>query len=136
MNTPNASGQLSTYNTSTITNTWYRCHITCGLQSGYTSCLQIIVNSTSTGISDLSNSFNISLYPNPSKTFFTMRVESSQQNNYSLFIRDITGSIIYQQHDIMLSESFHFVTTFSNGMYFAEIIQGDERRIMRLIMSN
>ena len=85
----------------------------------------------------------IAIYPNPSNNYFTINVSATpalkgalSDNGYSLVVRDVIGRVVYQKENISSDESFNFGEMLSGGIYVAEIKQGDDRKVIRLIKNN
>ena len=75
---------------------------------------------------------DISIYPNPGYNYFTILIESNP-NKYRLNIYDLSGKIVEEWKDIDSDQPFDFGQTLSPGIYFVEIIQANQSKVMKLI---
>ncbi|MEI6948633.1 chondroitinase family polysaccharide lyase [Paraflavisolibacter sp. H34] len=76
--------------------------------------------------------FDILLAPNPSPGAFTLRVNSSSEEGIRIQIADVEGRIL-KTLTAAPGKTFHVGHDLGSGIYFAEIIQGDQRKVLKLI---
>jgi hypothetical protein len=77
---------------------------------------------------------NVSLYPNPSKGYFTIRMKN--ETPYNVTIYSMNGAIIYSRKGV--DQSIHKVnleSTVSKGFYQVVFRQGENSIVKRLIIS-
>ena len=86
-------------------------------------------------LSETENEMEAFIYPNPSKNFFSININSSTHENYNLVVRDMIGRVVAQWNKLESSQPFDFGNELSNGIYFAEVINGDARKILRMVKS-
>ena len=79
--------------------------------------------------------FEPGIYPNPSALNFTLQSEIEPETEIALTIFDIAGKAINSFKNIR-STSFTFGENLSPGIYFAEIISGNNRKIIKLVKNN
>lgn len=91
-----------------------------------------------TGILDLVNLNQISAYPNPFSSLITLQWQQTDLTGTQIVLRDGTGRIIRKQM-ITASSSYDKSLTlnnledFSSGIYFIELIQGDEHATVKIM---
>ena len=76
---------------------------------------------------------SIKVLPNPASYYFTMGIQSTNKEKVKLTILDITGRVIEQRTDVIANGVLQLGHKYHPGIYIAEIIQGNERIILRLI---
>ena len=74
----------------------------------------------------------VQVYPNPSQSAFKVIVNTAGKDKITLTVSDVMGKIVYQttQSD---SRNISFGDNLKPGIYFAELVEGDKRRIIKLI---
>ena len=90
------------------------------------------------GIQDLVNTNKITAYPNPFSSIITIEWTQGDLTGAQLAIRDGSGRMIKSQE--IASESAYDrsltitdLQELSNGVYFIEIVKGDERAVLKII---
>lgn len=78
-------------------------------------------------------SFKIAVLPNPSRTLFTLSIESNNDSPFSIRILDLLGREIDRLGNISANSVVKIGDKLNTGFYLAEIIQGDERKIVKLV---
>ena len=87
---------------------------------------------TSTGMI-VGGSFKVSVLPNPSRTSFTLFLESNNELPVNIRILDVQGREINRSGNISANSIIKLGDKLNTGFYLAEIIQGDERKIVKLV---
>lgn len=90
------------------------------------------------GIQDLVNANKITAYPNPFSSIITIEWTQADLAGAQLAIRDGSGRTIKTQEITTGSASDKSLTItdlndLSNGVYFIEIVKGDERAVLKII---
>ncbi len=75
----------------------------------------------------------VRIYPNPSHNQFLLDVISPDQEDCFLLVRDLTGREIESYNHVAVNKTFSFGKGLPGGFYFAEVVQGDVRKIIRVI---
>jgi len=73
------------------------------------------------------------IYPNPSPDHFTLRVLSDDLSTCKLIVHDLTGRVVEYMESVSPGVSVEFGKQFSGGVYLVEIIQGEERKVLRVV---
>jgi hypothetical protein len=89
---------------------------------------------TGKGGSDESNSsLNVKASPNPSTDQFTLVIESNSKEPVTLKIADVSGRMVSLKPGIAPNTTLKTGSELRNGVYFAEVMQGQERKVIKLI---
>jgi hypothetical protein len=71
--------------------------------------------------------------PNPSSTFFNLAVRGSNDLPVTVKIMDIFGRVVERHDRVAANTVLKVGGRWTNGSYYAEIIQGDQRRIIKIL---
>jgi hypothetical protein len=86
------------------------------------------VEFTFTGITDLSNAYNVRIYPNPTDNMFYLQADFGKSMDIELSIKDITGRDIMRVESVsgvsQINRSFN-IETLSNGIYYVNLRTAD-----------
>jgi hypothetical protein len=77
--------------------------------------------------------FNVKVFNNPTETFFQLMVESNSAEKITLRIFDVAGRTIENKQTVDIGKIITVGSSYFNGVYFAEIIQGVNRKVVKLI---
>jgi hypothetical protein len=78
------------------------------------------------------NVLEVKAFPNPSQRYFTIIVESNSTEAVQVRVFDIAGRKVGEMKKAK-GESISFGDNLTIGTYFAEVIQGDKRKTVKLI---
>ena len=78
-------------------------------------------------------SLKVSVLPNPSRTSFTVSIESDNDLPVNIMIFDVQGREINRLRNISANSIIKLGNNLKTGFYLAEIIQGNERKIVKLV---
>jgi hypothetical protein len=81
-------------------------------------------------------SFSAAVYPNPSTYEFTIMVNSNNAEPINIKILDVNGNVKSVQTVFAKSNIIKVGSNLPGGTYIAEIIQGKNRRVLKLIKLN
>lgn len=76
--------------------------------------------------------FNVKVLNNPSKNFFTLQLQSSNTETIELRVMDLQGRRILSKR-IAAQGTYSFGQELMSGTYIVEIVQGAERKTLKLI---
>lgn len=76
---------------------------------------------------------SVQVLPNPSTVEFTLVIKAEQTGNINLRVLDIHGRVLEQRNNISPSQKLTIGEGFHSGIYFAEITQGTERKVIKLL---
>lgn len=78
--------------------------------------------------------FDVVVMPNPTQQQFAVTVKSSDAKTaVSVRIATVNGKLIETKTGLSSGEVFKLGARYKAGVYFAEIIQGNNRRVVRLV---
>ena len=78
--------------------------------------------------------FDLKAYPNPTTSHFNVKLESSNITQpITLNVVDVSGKLIEVRKNLVAGQTFQLGANYRPGMYFVEMIQGDSRRIVKLV---
>ena len=124
-----AEGTLGTGNISRVNFTY---------GSGCVSSRTMIIGSVNctVGIEDAEAISNLSITPNPSNGLFKLEINTVNQQNFNLAVRDVNGKLVYE--DLIkvsgtLTKNIDF-TKLAKGVYFMQIQSGENSRVEKLII--
>ena len=81
----------------------------------------------------MGESFKVAVLPNPSKTSFTLSIESHNESPVNIRILDVQGRVIDRLGNISANSIIKLGDKLKTGFYLAEIVQGEERKIVKLV---
>jgi hypothetical protein len=78
--------------------------------------------------------FDLKVYANPTSNSFGLQPMSSDKHTRMLLrITDVSGRVIAIYDQLKDSQNLIIGDAFDKGVYFAELIQGDQRKVIRLL---
>ena len=79
------------------------------------------------------NELKITVSPNPTTTYFSLKLESKYDMPVNLIVFDEMGLITDIRSKLAANSTIQFGYNYHSGIYFAEMIQGTERKVVQLI---
>ena len=83
-----------------------------------------------------SSDLEVLAYPNPSSTLFNIQVKSADSRPISVRLMDITGKNLETFSIIDKGSAIKVGANLRSGTYFAEVIQGEKRKVVKLVKAN
>ena len=77
--------------------------------------------------------FKIDIIPNPSNNYFNLVINTSDASPVTIRIMDVLGRVVEIKNNMAVSEKYTFGNSIKPGVYLAEIIQGKNRKVIRLV---
>jgi hypothetical protein len=74
--------------------------------------------------------------PNPSNGYFNLVINSSDATPVSVQVVDIMGRVIETHPKIASTGILRIGHGWGAGTYIAEIVQGDQRKVVRIVKTN
>lgn len=71
--------------------------------------------------------------PNPTTHSFTLALQSSSSSSLTLLVRDGSGRLIERRTGVVANTTLKFGSNYRPGAYYAELMQGKERIIVKLV---
>ena len=89
-------------------------------------------------IDNATSKLAISALPNPSANYFTIRISATNSSQkISMRVTDIVGRTIEQRDNLQTRSTIQIGNAFRPGTYIVEFVQGNERKMLKLVkMSN
>ncbi len=75
----------------------------------------------------------VGVMPNPSSTFFTLVINSGDKTPVMVKVTDMVGRTIAVKENVSANTTLKMGDNWLGGVYFAEVIQGKERVLLKLI---
>ncbi len=99
--------------------------------AGTSNSLKTTSEATNTASSG--EDLKVTVMPNPSTTFFTLKLESKYATPVNMRVMDASGRVVDAKSQIESNSTIQIGQNYSSGTYFAEMIQGAQRKIVRLV---
>jgi hypothetical protein len=93
-------------------------------------------NTTDKEVITTEEDLKVTVSPNPSTTYFTLKIESKYETPVNLRVMDSRGRVIDARSQIAANSTLQVGHNYASGTYYAEIIQGTQRKIIQLIKIN
>jgi hypothetical protein len=120
-----------------IVNSEYRnsyISVTGGTVTGATARINTAATSTQVDTPAPTLLFDIKASPNPTTSYFNVKLESDNISQpISMNVVDISGKVIEMRKNLVAGQTFQLGANYRPGMYFVELLQGDRRRIVKLV---
>lgn len=84
-------------------------------------------------VSEPMDDLRITVAPNPSKNYFTLRLESKHDLPIHLLVRDAAGRVVDARGRLTANSTIQIGHNYYSGIYFAEMIQGSKHKTVQLI---
>lgn len=85
-------------------------------------------------VTEVTPEFSLRAYPNPSTSQFTVQIESSNRNEkIEVRVMDLNGRVVEMFHNLSANQTLKLGGNYRPGMYVVEMIQGNERKQLKLI---
>jgi hypothetical protein len=110
------------------------------------SALTVVPNNKNTAVTQSSTSegkqtetvtteeaLKVTVMPNPSTTYFTLKLESKYQTPVNIRVLDLNGRVVDARTKVSPNSTFQLGANYQTGTYFAEMIQGTNRKVVQLI---
>lgn len=79
------------------------------------------------------NTIQVTVLPNPSSDYFTLKISGKNQTPVQLRITDASGRAMESRNQLNANSTVQVGHRLNPGTYFAEVIQGSERKVVQLI---
>jgi hypothetical protein len=77
---------------------------------------------------------DLKAYPNPTTSQFNVKLESLDTKTVmTIRVIDLSGKVIEVKRGLMAGQTFQLGANYRPGMYFIELTQGDQRRIVKVV---
>lgn len=93
---------------------------------------QPVYNKTSEPV-EVANDLKVTVMPNPSTTYFTLKLASKSELPVNIKVVDAAGRVIDAKAKQPANSTMQMGQSYVPGSYFAEFIQGNQRKVVQLI---
>jgi hypothetical protein len=107
-------------------------HLSHGDMLGVCGAASIITKGTTEKETPGNGKLAIVAIPNPSAKGFMLNVTGNAESQLKLQVMDISGRII-ETKNVTSNQTIRIGDNYRAGIYFAEIVQGNERKIVKLV---
>jgi hypothetical protein len=80
--------------------------------------------------------YHVLVAPNPTASYFTMKVVSTGNKPCYLRVTDALGRVVEERRDVRSNTAFTIGHLYPAGVYVAEIVQNGKRLVLRLLKTN
>jgi len=77
--------------------------------------------------------FNLRALPNPSSSSFNLQLSGSSRERMQVRVMDIAGRTVQVFNNLSAGQSLSIGASYRPGLYMAELVQGNERKQLRLV---
>lgn len=77
--------------------------------------------------------FTVKVMPNPTSNYFTLQFNSKSYEKFKITVTDVSGRAIEQNPDVPANSTLQIGNNYHPGVYIAEILQGKNKVVLRLI---
>lgn len=78
--------------------------------------------------------FNVKVFGNPTLSTFKLQLQSSNTTEkITVKVYDINGRVVELRQQLLAGQMIELGSAYKQGTYFAEVIQGDQRKVVKLI---
>jgi hypothetical protein len=98
------------------------------------SCSTTCSVSSKGSTAPITETFNASVTPNPSSGHFILQVKSDDiYTKVSVRIMDAFGRTVQVLNNVTVNQATKFGEKFASGAYYAEVLQGSDRKVIQLV---
>ena len=87
-------------------------------------------------LSTLPAKLEANVMPNPTTTVFNLVIRGKDASPVTVRVTDVYGKVIQVNQKIGSSATLRLGDRWTNGTYFVEVIQGNERKLLKVIKAN
>ncbi|MBL0884594.1 MAG: T9SS type A sorting domain-containing protein, partial [Chitinophagaceae bacterium] len=85
------------------------------------------------GTPSTEESLKVTVMPNPSASVFTIKLQSKYDAPVQMRITDATGRAVESRANLGANSTVQVGASFISGTYYAEFIQGSQRKVVQLM---
>lgn len=86
-----------------------------------------------TTIATTEEDLKVTVLPNPTSTYFSLKIESKYNTPVNLRVMDSRGRVVDSKSKVGANSTIQVGHKYASGTYFAELIQGSQRKVVQLI---
>ena len=77
-----------------------------------------------------------SVMPNPSNSFFTLLIRSSNKNPVQVKVTNILGQVVEKHDKMAVNAALQMGNKWPAGSYLIEVTQSDQRKLVKIVKTN
>jgi hypothetical protein len=78
----------------------------------------------------------VTAMPNPTIDYANLAIKGQKNVPISVRVLDVFGQILEKHEKVLPGSTIRLGRTWANGTYFAEVIQGEQRKVVKIIKTN
>ncbi len=91
------------------------------------------VNNSAASTEDASTTLQAQAFPNPSRGYFTLLVQGKNNDPVSIRVSDVMGRLVEVRRGLPANGTLTLGASYRPGLYIAEVMQGKEKVVLKLI---
>jgi uncharacterized delta-60 repeat protein len=76
---------------------------------------------------------SVKVFPNPASGYFTLQLQSGNSAPAALRVTDILGRVVEAKAGVAANSTLQLGTNYRPGVYYVEVVQGSDKRIVKLV---
>ena len=76
---------------------------------------------------------SLKVIPNPTTNYFNLKLNSASREKITVKVLDVSGRVVDIRNNIAANSTLELGNKYHNGLYFAEVMQGTYRVVVRLL---
>ncbi|HEY8660540.1 MAG TPA: SBBP repeat-containing protein [Hanamia sp.] len=84
-------------------------------------------------ITETPKKLEVTVSPNPASTYFNLGIKSASKEIVKITVVDVRGRKVEQRNNVPANSSLQLGNSYRSGIYFAEVVQGNDKIILKLI---
>src|SRR5262249_51642346 len=85
------------------------------------------------GETETKEQLTVKVNPNPATDHFTLHIASNNDSPVSMRVTDLSGRLITVRPGISSNSKIDIGSDWRSGVYFVEVVQGKEKKVIKLI---
>ena len=76
---------------------------------------------------------SLKVIPNPTTNYFKLKLNSASREKITVKVLDVSGRLVDMRDNIPANSTLELGGKYNNGLYFAEVVQGTDRVVVKLL---
>lgn len=85
---------------------------------------------------DNETALKVQVMPNPSRNYFTLKIESASASPVMLRVTDVLGRVVDAKSQISPNSTVQIGQNYQSGTYYLQVMQGNRKKLIQLIKLN
>jgi hypothetical protein len=78
----------------------------------------------------------VNVMPNPTTNYFNLLIKGNRNAPVTIRVMDVFGQVVEKHEKTSSDKLLRLGGHWTSGIYFAEVIQGDQRKVVKIIKTN